>query len=323
MFRKTMSIVAAATALLAWGAPAAAQEYPSRPVRLIVALAAGGGGDVLSRSLAEELRKSLGQPVIVENRPGGNENIGTRACIEAPPDGYTICVLSSEPMVYNQFLFSRMSFDPDKDLEPVIALCFNTLSMVANSSLKVKTVSEMVALSKSKPGTLSYGTFSFQLAYFMEKLKQDTGADIVRVPFRGGGELVNAVLAGSTPIGLMALSNMVPQLQAGLINLIAVNSEKRSPLFPDAPTFVEARGGEQIPSSWFGLFVPVGTPKAIKEKLADAIGRIMEEPNFRQRIFTARAIEPLGMKHDEFVRFIRDDRRLAERIVKAAGHTPQ
>jgi tripartite-type tricarboxylate transporter receptor subunit TctC len=172
---------------------------------------------VFTRALADELSRTLHQPVVVENRPGGALNIGTRACAEAAPDGYTICVLSSEPMVYNQFAFKSLPFDPEKDFEPISLLFFNTLALVTNRSLKVRTIPELVALSKAKPGTLSYGTFSFPLAHFMEKLKQETGADIVRIPFRSGNEVVNAVLSGSTPVAILALSNMVPQLQSGHI----------------------------------------------------------------------------------------------------------
>src|SRR5436190_22590803 len=145
--------------------PAAAQDYPARPVRIVFPLAAGGGGDGFTRALADELQKAWGQPVVVENRTGGALNIGTRACAESPPDGYTICVLSSEPVVYNQFLFKSLPFDPAKDFEPIANLFFNTLALVTNSSLKAATIPELVALSKAKPGTLSYGTFSFPFAH--------------------------------------------------------------------------------------------------------------------------------------------------------------
>jgi tripartite-type tricarboxylate transporter receptor subunit TctC len=213
-------------------ASVAAQDYPARPIRLIIPLGAGGGGDVFARALADELSKTLHQPVIVENRPGGALNIGTRACAESAPDGYTVCVLSSEPMVYNQFAFKNLPFDPEKDFEPISLLFFNTLALVTNRSLEVRTIPELVALSKAKPGTLSYGTFSFPLAHFMEKLKQETGADIVRIPFRSGSEVVNAVLSGSTPVAILALSNMVPQLQSGHITALVVTGKTRSPLFP-------------------------------------------------------------------------------------------
>ncbi len=144
---------------------------------------------------------------------------------KSAPDGYTICVLSSEPVIYNQFLFKSLPFDPEKDFEPISNLFFNTLALVVNNSLKVRTIPELVALSKAKPGTLSYGTFAFPLAHFMEKLKKETGADIVRVPFRSGNEVVTAVLSGSTPVAILALSNMVPQMQSGHITALAINSK--------------------------------------------------------------------------------------------------
>jgi tripartite-type tricarboxylate transporter receptor subunit TctC len=300
---------------LAVCASAPAQDYPTRPIRLIIPLGPGGGGDVFTRALADELSRTLHQPVVVENRPGGALNIGTRACAEAAPDGYTICVLSSEPMVYNQFAFKSLPFDPEKDFEPISLLFFNTLALVTNRSLKVRTIPELVALSKAKPGTLSYGTFSFPLAHFMEKLKQETGADIVRIPFRSGNEVVNAVLSGSTPVAILALSNMVPQLQSGHITPLVVTGKTRSPLFPDIPTLAEVRGGENYPATWFGLFAP----KPIIARLAHQVARIVDERDFRQRMYIDRAVEPSGIALEEFARFIRDERETAERIVRESG----
>jgi tripartite-type tricarboxylate transporter receptor subunit TctC len=318
----TKPILAAAAYLalagFAWG-----QDYPARSIKVIIPLGAGGGGDVFTRALADELQKAWGQPVVVENRTGGALNIGTRACAESPPDGYTICVLSSEPVVYNQFLFKSLPFDPAKDFEPIANLFFNTLALVTNSSLKVTTIPELVALSKAKPGTLSYGTFSFPLAHFMEKLKKETGADIVRVPFRSGGEVVNAVLSGSTPIAILALSNMVPQIQSGHIRGLMVSAKARSPLFPDIPTLAEARSGDDYPSTWFGLFAPARTPKPIVAKIAGEVTRIVNERDFRQRMFIDRAVEPSATRLEDFARFIKDERKVAERIVKEAGLQPE
>ncbi|HZN30313.1 MAG TPA: tripartite tricarboxylate transporter substrate-binding protein [Xanthobacteraceae bacterium] len=315
----TKPIFAATIVWLASCATALAQDYPARTIRVIIPLAAGGGGDIFTRAIADELQKAWGQSVVVENRPGGALNIGTRACAEAAPDGYTLCVLSSEPVIYNQFLFKNLPFDPDKDFEPISLLFFNTLALVVNSALNVKTIPDLVALSKAKPGTLSYGTFAFPLAYFMEKLKKETGADIVRVPFRGGGEVVNAVLSGSTPVAILALSNMISQLQSGSITGLAVNSKTRSPLFPDIPTLTEAYGSEQYPSTWFGLFAPAGTPRPIIAKLAREVARIIDDRDFRQRMFIDRAVEPSGMRLEELAGFIRDDRKRAERIVNESG----
>jgi tripartite-type tricarboxylate transporter receptor subunit TctC len=316
------SIVAAVAVWLASCASAPAQDYPTRTVRIIIPLGPGGGGDVFTRALADELQKALRQPVVVENRTGGALNIGTRACAEAPPDGYTICVLSSEPVIYNQFLFKSLPFDPDKDFAPISNLFFNTLALVANNSLKVRTIPDLVALAKARPGTLSYGTFSFPLAHFMEKLKKETGADIVRVPFRSGSEVVTAVLSGSTPVAILALSNMVPQLQSGHITGLVVMSKTRSPLFPDVPTLAEARNGESYPSTWFGLFAPAGTPKPIIARLASEVARIVEERDFRQRMFIDRAVEPADARVDDFAR-IRQERKVAERIVAESGVKPE
>jgi tripartite-type tricarboxylate transporter receptor subunit TctC len=304
---------------LALCVPAPAQEYPARPIRVIIPLGAGGGGDIFTRALADELQKTLRQPVVVENRPGGGLNIGARACAESAPDGYTLCVLSSEPMVYNQFAFKSLPFDPEKDFEPISLLFFNTLALVTNRSLKVRTIAELVALAKARPGTLSYGTFSFPLAHFMEKLKKETGADLVRIPFRSGSEVVNAVLSGSTPVAILALSNMVPQLQSGHITALVVTGKTRSPLFPDIPTLAEVRGGENYPATWFGLFAPAGTPKPIIARLAHEVARIVDDHDFRQRMYIDRGVEPSEIGLEEFARFIRDERKRAERIVRESG----
>jgi len=314
-------LLAVAVAVLAQ--PVAAQDYPSRPVRIVFPLAAGGGGDVFTRALADELQKAWSHPVIVENRPGGGQNIGARACVEATPDGYTICVLSSEPAVYNQFLFKTIPYDPEKDLQPIANLFFNTLAVVVNSDLKVKSFAELIALAKARKSTLSYATFSFPMTHFMEKLKQAESLDIVKVPYRGGGEVVNALLGGTTPIALLALSNMVPQLQSGRITAIAVNAKSRSPLFPEVPTIAEARNGEDYPPTWFGLFAPSGVPKPILAKIAGEVGRIINEPGFRKRMYTDRAVEPAHERLEEFGRFIREERKFAERIVKESGHEPK
>jgi len=314
--------IVAVAALLAAAAPASAQDFPNRVVRIIIPLAAGGGGDVFTRGLANELQKAWGQPVVVENRPGGSLLIGTRACAEAAPDGHTICVLSSDPIVYSQFLFKKLPYDPEKDFEPIANLFFNTLALVANKSLGVSTLPELIALAKARPGTLSYATFSFPLVHFMEKLKRETGADLVRVPFRGGNEVVTAVLSGSTPVALLALSNMVPHLQSGRIVALAVNSKARSQLIPEVPTFAEAYG-ETYAQSWFGLFAPAGTPPPILARIARDVTRIVDDPAFRRRMYLDRGIEPAAERLADFARFIGEDRKVAGQIVAESGFQPE
>ena len=320
--RRFTGVIMAAATLFVCCAPAVAQDYPNRTVRIIIPLGPGGGGDIFIRAMAEELQKRMGQTFIVENRGGGGLNIGTRACAEGAPDGYTLCVLSSEPIVYSQFLFKSLPFNPEKDFEPITNLFFNTLAFAVNNSLKVKTVGELMALAKNQPGKLSYSTFSFPLVHYMDSLQKKFGVDIVRVPYRSGNEVMTALLSGATPITLLGLSNMVSTLQAGKITALAVNSNSRSPLFPGVPTLKEATG-ENYPQSWFGLFAPAGTPKAIVAKLHKEVAAITGDSAFMQKMYIERAVEHAVETPERFARFIHEDRATARRIVKESGAQPQ
>ena len=209
------SVASVAVLLLvgAASAPIAAQDYPSRPVRAITALVPGGLSDVFMRVAGEEFQKQLGQPIVVENRPGGSLNIGGRACAEAPPDGYTICILPVETLSYNKFLFKKLAFDPEKDFAPITNLFFVTQVLAVNAAMKVRSLDELAALSKAKPGTLSYVAPSVPLSLFMDKFKQSSGADMVKVPYRGGGDAVNGILSGATPIAFLGLANVISHLR--------------------------------------------------------------------------------------------------------------
>jgi tripartite-type tricarboxylate transporter receptor subunit TctC len=301
---------------------AAAQEWPVRPVRIIVPLAPGGGGDVFARLLGEELNRRFGQPFVVENRPGGALNIGMRACAESPPDGYTLCLTSSEPIVANQFMYKSMPSNREADFENIALLFINPIALVTNKGLNAKTIADLVAVSKAKPGTLSYATFSFPAMHFMDTLKKKTGADWVYVPYRSGNEVVNALVSGATPIAILGLANMLGQLRSGVITAIALNSNARSPLFPDLPTLSEA-GAEDFPPAWFGLFAPRNTPKPIIAKLHAEIVRITSDPAWRQKNMIDRAIQPAVNTPEQFSEFIVRERRMAERIFKESGQQPQ
>jgi tripartite-type tricarboxylate transporter receptor subunit TctC len=302
---------------------AAAQDYPTRPIKAVTTTSAGGISDVFMRALGDELHKRWGQPIVVENRPGGMQNVGARVCSEAAPDGYTICILNAEPMAYNQFLLKNMPFDPEKGVQPVTNLYQIIQTLVVNSSLKVKTIDELIALSKAKPGTLNYLTAAVPLALYMETLVKEKGADWVRVPFKGGGEAVNAVLSGSTPIALIGEGNVIGQIRAGTMTALVMVNNIRSPNFPDVPT-LEETGYTGPPSrSWYGLFTPAGTPKPIVDKLARDVATIVNDPAFRERHLTARSLVPAINTPEQFAEEIKKDRVMAERVVKDAGLTPQ
>ena len=319
------SILISALAAAAFGLPsmATAQDYPTRPIKAVTTTSAGGISDVFMRALGDELHKRWGQPIIVENRPGGMQNVGARVCTEAAPDGYTICILNAEPMAYNQFLLKNMPFDPEKGVQPVTNLYQIIQTLVVNSSLKVKTIDELIALSKAKPGTLNYLTAAVPLALYMDTLVKEKGADWVRVPFKGGGEAVNAVLSGSTPIALIGEGNVIGQIRAGTMTALVMVNNIRSPNFPDVPT-LEETGYTGPPSrSWYGLFTPAGTPKPIIDKLAKEVASIVKDPAFLARHLTARSLVPAINTPEQFAEEIKKDRVMAERVVKEAGLTPQ
>jgi tripartite-type tricarboxylate transporter receptor subunit TctC len=274
------------------------------------------------RALADEMHKGLGQPIVIENRPGGAFNIGARACAEAAPDGYTICILPGEPIAFNQFLFKSLAYDPAA-FEPVTQLFTIVQALVVGKTLNVSTLSDLLALSKAKSGTLSYSTGSVPFGVFFDRIKRESGADIVKVPFRGGGEAVNSLLTGATPVGFLGLSNVRGQMEAGLVAGLMVDSDKRSPLFPDIPTIPEAAGKDYAARSYFGIVAPPGTPKPIAARLQAEIARIAAQPDFLKRNFVERGLDPVTSTPDAFGRFIRQDRALAAQIVKEAGLEPQ
>ena len=314
--------VAAALAVALTATAAPAQDYPSRPIHVLTTSSAGGLSDIFMRVLGEELHKSLGQPIIVENRPGGLGNIAARACTEAQPDGYTICIINADPLVYNPYLFKKLPFDPDK-LTPIVNLFHLIQVLVINSDLKVKSVDELIALSKAKPGTLNYLTAALPLAVYMDYLTREKGADWVRVPFKGGGEATNAILGGSTPIGLIGLGNVLAQINAGKMTPLAHGNNIRSTQLPDVPTLADL-GYKGAPSqTWYGLFAPVGTPAAIIDKLNAEVTRVVSDKTFQEKFIISRSMVPALNTPAQFAAEIKADREVARQVVKESGVEPQ
>jgi len=309
-------IVAAAT-------PTTAQDWPTRPVKAITTTSAGGLSDIFMRALGEELRQKWGQPLIIENRPGGSMNLGTRACADSAPDGYTICITNADAMLYNQFLFKKLPFDPETSLQPITNAFHLIHMLVVNSSLGVKTVDELVALSKAKAGTLSYLAPGAPLVLYMETLKKEKGADWVRVPFRGGGEAVNAIMSGSTPIALFGEGNVVGNIRGGQMTPLVMMNNIRSPNFPNVPLLSETGYNGPPSRSWYGIFAPAGTPKAIVDKVSKDINEIIGKPEFRDRHLTARSLVPAVNTPEQFAEMIKRERPIAEKVVKDAGFEPQ
>jgi tripartite-type tricarboxylate transporter receptor subunit TctC len=321
--RSLQFLIAACLVLLMPSLRASADDWPDRPIRVLTTTSPGGISDVFMRALADKLGPRLGKPLVVENRPGGMQNVGARACQDSAPDGYTICIINADPMIYNQFLIKDMPFDPVHGLQPITKLFDLLHVLVVNSNLKVKNVDELVAYSKAHPGTLSYTTPGAPMVLFMETLKKERGADWVRVPFKGGGEAVNAILSGSTPIGLFGEGNVIGQIKAGTMTALVMLNNIHSPNFPKVPTLKEIGYNGPPSRGWYGLFAPAGTPRPIVDRIAKEVAAIVAEPDFAQKQLTDRSLVGATDGPDEFAKQIEADRKVAEQVVKQAGMAPE
>jgi tripartite-type tricarboxylate transporter receptor subunit TctC len=319
MERSAVIVCLAAAAAQLLPCPAAAQEYPTRPIRIIVTTSPGGISDVFVRALSEPLHQRMGQPIVVENRAGGFMILGARACADAAPDGYTLCVMPGEPLTYNQFTQKSLPYDPVKSFQPVTNFFFITQALGVSTKLGVKSLDELAAYSKQKAGTLSYSAPSSSLVLFMENWKKKTGADMVRVPFKGGGDTVTNMLSGTTPIGFLGLGNFLSYISAGSIAPILIDSDKRSPLIPDTVTLGEMGFSREHTRAFYGLLAPAGTPRAIADRVRKEIVAIAGDPAFQKRHMLDRALEPVLNTPEEFRDFLATDREKSRRIVEASG----
>lgn len=323
MLRRSVILSLLAAIALAALAPAHAEDYPTRTIKILTTSSAGGLSDIFTRVLADRLRARLNQTVIVENRPGGAGNIAIGACAAAKPDGYTFCVVEGDAIFYNQYLTKNLTYDPNHALTPVVNLFSIIQALIVNSDLKVTTVDDLVAVSKARKGTLSYLTASLPLVVYMEHLKKDRGADWVRVPFRGGGEATTAVLSGTTPIALIGIGNVMPHITAGKMTAVALGNNIRTPQLPNVPTLADT-GYKGPPSrSWYGLFAPAGTPPAIVDKINAEVRAVAGDKEFQDRFLFSRGLVPALDTPDEFAAEIKAGRATAHQIVKDAGMEAQ
>jgi tripartite-type tricarboxylate transporter receptor subunit TctC len=319
---KARKILIAAMAAIGAATMVHGQSYPTKPIRILTANSAGGTSDIFSRALGDELQKRLGQPIVIENRSGGGMNIAGRACAEAANDGYTICILPNEVLTLNQFTYKSIPYTPEKDFEPITNCFINTQVMVVSSKLNVNSLDQLAAASKAKPGTMSYSALAIPMQITVENWKKTTGADLVFVPVRGGGEMVTGILTGTTPVAIVGLPNFIPHLRSGAVKGIAVDSDDRSPLFPDVPTLKEL-GFPILAPVYFGFVAPAGTPKPIIQKLHDEIAAIGNEPEFRQRRLIDIGIVPIFDTPEHFGEYIKDERAKSEKLVKDSGYQPR
>lgn len=325
------ALASAACVVFAWPIAASAQNtasaFPSKPIMLIVPYAAGGSSDTRARQLGEKLATILGKPVVVENKPGGNGNIGTDAIARATPDGHTIGIGNFAPLAVNRHLFPKLTYDPQRDLVPVALIEKGPLVLVVSADKSpYKTFKELIAASKATPKKMSFASAgsggSFHLAG--EMLDFATGTDAVHIPYRGGGPATNDLLGGTVdymfdmvPAAMGYLKSSPPRMRA-----LAVASDKRMASLPDVPTFTELGVQGMEMSNWFGIVAPKGTPEPIVAKLNEAINQALKEPDLARRITEPGNLIGGGTPA-EFVSFINAESARWGKLIKERGIQPE
>jgi tripartite-type tricarboxylate transporter receptor subunit TctC len=302
-------------ALLSLALPAAAQDYPSKPVRLIIPFPPGGSNDVVGRLIATQLSERLGKQVVVDNRSGAGGVSGTEIAAHSPPDGYTLLVISIAHAV-NPWLY-KLTYDPIKAFTPVAILASGPNVLVVNPTLGVSSVAELIALAKKQPGELQYasaGIGSFQ-HLGGELFKLEAGVDLLHIPFRGGGPAMIDVIGGHTKVMFSSLVQTTPHIRSGKLKAIGTGGKTRSPVLPDVPTIAEAGVPSYEAVNWWGIFAPAGTPPAIVEALHKEI-TVLQQSAVVQKQFENEGASIVSMSSAEFGRFVEAETKKWERVVK-------
>lgn len=319
--KKPISMLVAATALLAvTGAPSMAQNWPSKQtIHMIVPFPAGGGTDVVARIVAKYLGERLHQTIIVENRGGANGQIGLMALKQATPDGYTIEVTSDTPMTVNPWIYKNVGYDALRDFIPVTSLIRLPSMLAVHPSLPARTVAEFIALAKSKPGVINYGSAGVgNFSHLqMELFSQAAGIKLVHVPYKGTGPLAVGMLGGEVQAGFNNVSTLWQQVQAGKLIALGVAEPKRMPDLPNVPAIAETLPGFDI-APWVGLVVPVGTPKDIVDRLVTETNAVMTDPVVVKQ-FKDQQLSVMLLEREKFAALIKKDLDKWEKVIKTAG----
>lgn len=302
---------------------AVAQQYPARPIRLIVGWAPGGAPDIFARMVGEKLHAQMGQPVIVDNRPGATGNIGAEIVAKAPPDGHTIFNATLSLAISPGF-YKKLPFDPVGSFAPVTMLASVPLILAINPGLPVKSVPELIALAKSKPGGLNYASVgSGSPAHVSAELFQImAGGKLVHVPYKSGGGMVTAILSGEAQLSFVAIAPALPHVKAGRLRVLAITATKRFPAVPDVPTFAEAGLPGIEADNWNGILTPAGTPKGVIDKLHAEIVKAVRAPEVAEQ-FVRQGAEVNTSTPAEFSSVIKAEVTKWARVVKASGIEPQ
>jgi tripartite-type tricarboxylate transporter receptor subunit TctC len=298
-----------------------AQPYPSKPIRFVVPFPPGGPLDIMGRGIAQKLQEAWGQPVVVENRPGAGGGIGADLVAKSPGDGYTLLMGAVSTHAINPSLYAKIPYDPQKDFVPVALVAQVPNVLVVNPSLPVQTVQELIAYARAKPGTLSFGSGSTGSTGHLagELFKTEAGVDMVHIPYKGGAPAMQDLLAGQTQLMFDNLANALPQVKAGKLRALAVTTLKRAPSVPDLPTIAESGLPGFDLTTWFGIFVPAGTPPETVARFNAEIVKALASKELVDRLATMGTTPPENNTPERFAAFVRTEAAKYAQVVKSSG----
>jgi tripartite-type tricarboxylate transporter receptor subunit TctC len=306
----------------AFAPPAAAQDYPVRPITIIVASTPGGGTDIISRIIAEPLTRQLGQPFVVENIPGAGSVVGTLAAAKAAPDGYTLTTGLNAAMAVNPSLFANLPYDPIRDFAPVAMLANYPFAVVVSNKSPIHSIQELIALAKAKPGQIDYASAGNGTGQHLstELFKLMTGINLTHVPYRGAAPAYTDVISGEVPVFFDNLASAIGQIKGGTVRAIAVTGNERSPLLPDVPTVAESGVPGYEYEVWFGLWAPKRTPPPIIDRLNAEVGKALATPSVRERIIATAGV-PSRMPLADIEPFVKSEIAKWADVVKRGNVT--
>lgn len=319
--------VAASLFVLQFALPAgsgrahAQQPYPNKPIKVIVPYAPGGATDIMARLVAQKLSDTLGQPVLIDNKPGANTGIGAEAVAKSAPDGYTLMFTNDATFVLNPALWTTLPYNMARDFTPVASVAYLNLSLVVAEGLPVRNFNELVAWTKSKSGTISYGSYGVgSQAHLMgEMYKKLTSTDIVHVPYKGSAPAVTDVIGGQVVFTFPAIPTVQGFLKAGKLKVLAISGEKRSVLLPDVPTFSELGYKDMDIGAWYAFFAPSGTPPEVVAKLNAAVSTMLSNKEFIDTQLSTQGMVPMNLSPDQVVALMRSESERMSRIVRLSG----
>jgi tripartite-type tricarboxylate transporter receptor subunit TctC len=309
--------------LMLGAASASAQTYPAHPVSIVVGYPPGATSDLLARTVGDQLSTALGQPVVIDNRPGAGGNVGAAYVARAPGDGYTLMVGTDAMLTSNLYLYKNTPFDPAKDFAPITNAGVNIICLAVNAELPIRSVAELVSYTRANPGKLSFGTPGTASPHHLsgELLRLKAGIDIQHVPYKGGGPAVNDLLGGHIGLAFLSLSSALPQVSTGKIRILAVVENSRYAGLPDVPTIAETVPGVEM-SSWLGFFAPAGTPQPIVARLNEEMVRILKTDAARDKLGNL-GFDVTGSSPAELADDVRTGLAVRGQLMKSAGIEPE